>query len=121
MGPRRQARVKRNRGAPGPDGITLKEFEPWARIHWSTIRQQLMDGTYRPDPVRRKTIPKEGGGERQLGIPNVLDRLIQQAILQVLTPLFDPNFSDSSYGVRTWWGQLRKGDRPWEGSLRVCR
>ena len=93
-------RVKRNRGAPGPDGMTLRQFEPWARTNWPTIRQQLLDGTYRPAPVRRKSIQKEGGGERQLGIPNVLDRLIQQAIHQVLMPLFDPNFSESSYGFR---------------------
>ncbi len=93
-------RVKRNRGAPGPDGMTIKEFEPWARTNWKTVRKQLLDGTYRPDPVRRKTIPKEGGGERLLGIPNVLDRLIQQAILQVLTPIFDPGFSESSFGFR---------------------
>jgi RNA-directed DNA polymerase len=59
-------RVKRNRGAPGPDGITIKEFEPWVRTHWELVRQQLLDGTYRPGPVRRKTIRKEGGGERLL-------------------------------------------------------
>jgi len=92
--------VKRNRGAPGPDGMTIKQFSAWAREHWPSIRQQLLDGTYRPGPVRRKTIPKAGGGERWLGIPNVLDRLIQQAICQVLTPIFDPGFSDSSFGFR---------------------
>ena len=93
-------KVRRNRGAPGPDGITIKEFEPWVRANWELVRQQLLDGTYRPDPVRRKTIRKEGGGERLLGIPNVLDRLIQQATLQVLTPIFDPGFSESSFGFR---------------------
>jgi RNA-directed DNA polymerase len=92
--------VKRNRGAPGPDGLTIKQFEAWARENWPGVRQQLLEGTYRPSPVRRKTIPKEGGGERQLGIPNVLDRLIQQAICQVLTPIFDPGFSESSFGFR---------------------
>ena len=92
--------VKRNRGAPGPDGMTIKQFEPWARENWPPVRQQLLDGTYRPGPVRRKTIPKEGGGERFLGIPNVIDRLIQQAICQVLTPIFDPDFSESSFGFR---------------------
>lgn len=86
-------RVKRNRGAPGPDGMTIHEFESWCPEHWPVIRQQLLDGTYRPAPVRRKTIPKNGDGERRLGIPNVLDRLIQQAICQVLTPIFDPGFS----------------------------
>ena len=92
--------VKRNRGAPGADGMTIKQFESWASENWPAVRQQLLDGTYQPQPVRRKTIPKDGGGERQLGIPNVLDRLIQQAICQVLTPVFDPYFSDSSFGFR---------------------
>jgi len=64
-------RVRRNRGAPGPDGMTIKEFEPWAREHWPTIRRQLVDGTYQPMPVRRKIIQKENGGERLLGIPTV--------------------------------------------------
>lgn len=92
--------VRANRGAPGPDGITLAEFPDWLRPRWPAIRQQLLDGTYRPEPVRRKTIAKPDGGERLLGIPNVLDRLIQQAVLQVLTPVFDPTFSESSYGFR---------------------
>ena len=92
--------VRRNRGAPGPDGVTITEFEGWCDEHWRTVRQQLLDGTYRPSPVRRKTIPKDGGGERQLRIPNVLDRLIQQAISQVLTLIFDPGFSESSFGLR---------------------
>ena len=92
--------VKRNRGAPGPDGMTLREFESWAGTNWPAVRQQLLEGTYRPAPVRRRTISKDGGGERQLGIPNVLDRLIQQAICQVLTPVFDPGFSESSFGFR---------------------
>jgi RNA-directed DNA polymerase len=92
--------VRRNRGAPGPDGITLTEFPEWFRPQWAAIRQQLLDGTYEPSPVRRKTIDKPAGGQRQLGIPNVLDRLIQQAIQQVLTPVFDPGFSESSHGFR---------------------
>ena len=92
--------VKANRGAPGPDGITLSEFPAWFRLHWPTIRPALLDGTYRPSPVRRVTIDKPDGGKRQLGIPNVLDRLIQQAIVQVLTPIFDPGFSPSSHGFR---------------------
>jgi RNA-directed DNA polymerase len=93
-------RVKKNRGALGPDDMTIREFESWCPAHWSAIQQQLLDGTYRPAPVRRKTIPKDGGGERSLGIPNVLDRLIQQAIAQVLTPIFDPDFSELSFGFR---------------------
>ena len=93
--------VKGNRGAPGPDGMTIAEFEDWAHENWATVRQQLVEGTYQPQPVRRKTIPKPGGkGDRLLGIPNVLDRLIQQAIVQVLTPIFDPGFSESSFGFR---------------------
>ena len=92
--------VRANGGAPGPDGITLTAFPEWVRLQWEGIRQQLLAGTYRPEPVRRKTIDKPDGGQRQLGIPNVLDRVIQQAILQVLTPVFDPTFSDSSHGFR---------------------
>ena len=99
--------VRRNRGAPGPDGMTIKQFEAWSSENWSLVRQQLLDGTYRPAPVRRRPtlrvgarIPKPDGGERLLGIPNVIDRLIMQAICQVLTPIFDPEFSDSSFGYR---------------------
>ena len=92
--------VKANRGAPGPDGITIAKFPDWLQPRWSEIRQQLLDGTYRPGPVRRKIIDKPGGGQRLLGIPNVIERLIQQAIVQVLTPIFDPVFSESSFGFR---------------------
>ena len=93
-------KVKANRGAPGPDGITLKEFAQSFRDQWPSVRQQLRDGTYEPTPARRKSIPKPDGSERHLGIPNVQERLIQQAILQVLTPIFDPGFSESSFGFR---------------------
>lgn len=93
--------VKANQGAPGIDGILLEDFPAFARAHWPTVRQALLDGSYQPTPVRRVAIPKPGGrGERQLGIPTVLDRLIAQAIAQVLTPLFDPEFSASSFGFR---------------------
>lgn len=92
--------VRANRGAAGPDRMTLAEFPAWYRAHWPEVRQQLIDGTYWPEPVRRVTIDKPDGGQRQLGIPNVLDRLIQQAIVQVLTPVFDPGFSESSHGFR---------------------
>ncbi|MDP6719179.1 MAG: group II intron reverse transcriptase/maturase [Pirellulaceae bacterium] len=92
--------VKANRGAPGSDGITIAEFPDWFRPRWPGIQQQLLDGTYRPGPVRRKTIAKSDGGQRLLGIPNVMDRLLQQAIVQVLTPVFDPHFSESSFGFR---------------------
>jgi RNA-directed DNA polymerase len=93
-------RVKSNRGAPGSDGLTIEDFPAYAREHWPAIRQSLSDGRYQPQPVRRVTIPKPGGGERALGIPTVVDRVIQQAIAQVMTPIFDPEFSESSYGFR---------------------
>jgi RNA-directed DNA polymerase len=93
-------KVKANRGAPGPDGITLDEFFESFRSQWPLVRQQLLDGTYEPSPARRKSILKEDGSERHLGIPNVQERVIQQAILQILTPIFDPGFSESSFGFR---------------------
>jgi RNA-directed DNA polymerase len=94
-------RVKANRGGPGVDGMTLEEFPAFVRSHWPAIRQALLDGTYHPSPVRRKSIPKPGGrGARLLGIPTVTDRVICQAIQQVLTPIFDPGFSESSFGFR---------------------
>ena len=93
-------RVKANKGAPGSDGMTLEDFPTFARSHWSAVRQALLDGTYQPQPVRRVSIPKPKGGERWLGIPSVVDRVIQQAIGQVLTPIFDPGSSESSFGFR---------------------
>jgi RNA-directed DNA polymerase len=93
-------RVRANGGAPGVDGMTTDELVPWLREHWVQVRQALDAGTYRPSPVRRVVIPKPGGGERLLGVPTCLDRLIQQAIAQVLTPIFDPGFSGSSFGFR---------------------
>jgi len=93
-------RVKANRGAPGVDGMRIEDFPDYARQHWPGIRQALHDGHYDPQPVRRVTIPKPAGGERLLGIPSVVDRVIQQAIAQVLGSLFDPGFSDSSFGFR---------------------
>ncbi|WP_263970605.1 reverse transcriptase/maturase family protein [Leptolyngbya sp. KIOST-1] len=93
--------VKSNQGAPGIDGMVLDDFAAYARLHWGEIRQTLRDGRYRPAPVRRVVIPKPGGkGERLLGVPTVLDRVIQQAISQVLTPLFEPEFSEFSFGCR---------------------
>ena len=93
-------KVRSNHGAPGPDGITIDAFPDHCRAHWPAIQQQLLDGTYQPSPARRKSIPKPDGSERHLGIPNVMDRLIQQAVLQILTPIFDPGFSESSFGFR---------------------
>lgn len=93
-------RVKANRGAPGIDGVTIEDFPAHARAHWPTVRQQIRQGRYAPQAVRRVDIPKPGGGQRMLGIPTVMDRVIQQAIAQVLTPIFDPTFSESSFGFR---------------------
>jgi len=93
-------RVKANQGAPGVDRMTLEEAGIWLHTHGAALRQSLLDGTYQPLPLRRQAIPKPGGGERLLGIPAVLDRLVQQAIAQVLTPIFDPGFSASSFGFR---------------------
>lgn len=92
--------VKRNGGSPGIDGMTVDELPEYLKRNWPKIRRQLMSGTYVPRPVKRVEIPKPGGGIRQLGIPTVLDRFIQQAILQVLQQDWDASFSDSSYGFR---------------------
>ena len=92
--------VKRNKGAPGVDGMTVAELTPYLREHWPAIRAQLLDGTYRPQPVRRVEIPKPGGGVRALGIPTVLDRFIQQAVMQVLQAEWDRTFSEASFGFR---------------------
>lgn len=93
-------RVRSNKGAPGVDGMTVGALPAFLREHWKTIKAQLLDGTYRPQPVRRVEIPKSGGGTRKLGIPTVLDRLIQQAVQQVLQRQWDPSFSRHSYGFR---------------------
>ena len=92
--------MRANGGAAGVDGLTIKEFPAWLSDHWSAVKASLLDGSYRPAPVRRHEIPKRGGGKRPLGIPTVLDRVIQQAILQVVQPIFDPEFSESSFGFR---------------------
>lgn len=93
-------RVRENKGAAGIDGITLDNFPKHLKTHWPNMLEQLRQGRYKPQPVRCVPIPKPDGGTRELGIPTLTDRLIQQAILQVLTPLFDPTFSESSYGFR---------------------
>jgi len=92
--------VKRNQGAPGIDHMKTTELESHLRAHWEKIRTKLLAGTWVPSPVRRVEIPKPSGGTRMLGIPTVMDRLIQQMLLQVLTPIFDPMFSEHSYGFR---------------------
>jgi RNA-directed DNA polymerase len=93
-------RVRANKGAAGVDGLSIDETAELLCSEWPSIREQLLHGTYRPQPVRRVMIPKPDGGERELGIPTVTDRLIQQALLQVLQPLLDPTFSQHSYGFR---------------------
>ena len=94
-------RVRSNRGAPGVDGMTVEALSPYLKGEWPRIREELLGGTYVPSPVRQVTIPKpDGKGVRTLGIPTVLDRFIQQAVLQGITPVFDPHFSGSSFGFR---------------------
>lgn len=92
--------VRRNKGAPGVDGRTIDETASLLRNHYEEIKERLLNGTYQPNPVQRVEIPKPGGGVRKLGVPTVLDRMIQQAVYQVLSPLFEPGFSETSYGFR---------------------
>lgn len=93
-------RVVENKGAPGVDGVSVAEFKDWLKVHWPSVKQALLEGRYLPQSVRRVDIPKPSGGMRTLGVPTVLDRLIQQALHQVLQPLFEPTFSEGSYGFR---------------------
>jgi len=93
-------RVRQNKGSPGIDGMTVEDLPVYLATEWEAIRAQLLAGSYQPQPVKRQEIPKPGGGVRQLGIPTVLDRFIQQCLLQVLQPQFDPTFSEHSYGFR---------------------
>jgi len=116
--------VRANRGAPGVDGMTLEEFPAFVRSHWPTVRQALLDGSYQPSPVRRVSIPKPGNrGVRLLGIPTVVDRVIAQAIQQILTPIFDPGFSTSSFGFRpgrSAHGALRQVQRHLRDGHRIA-
>ncbi len=93
-------RVEQNAGAAGIDGMSTKELRPWLHSHWPEVRSKLDASTYRPQPVRRVMIPKPSGGLRMLGVPAAVDRLICQAIAQVLTPIFDPLFHPHSFGFR---------------------
>jgi RNA-directed DNA polymerase len=97
---RAYSRVKQNKGAPGVDGMSVKQLGGFLRAHWPVIKERLLEGSYKPKPVKRVAIPKTSGGLRPLGIPTVLDRLIQQALHQVLSPLLEPEFSESSFGFR---------------------
>lgn len=94
------SRVMKNRGAPGIDGMRCEDLKAWLKVNWLQVKRTLLDGTYRPQPVRRVDIPKPQGGVRTLGVPTVVDRLIQQALHQAMQPLFEPTFSASSYGFR---------------------
>jgi RNA-directed DNA polymerase len=94
------AQVKRNKGAAGADGMTVGDLSAYLEKHWPTIEAQLLEGTYQPQPVRRVEIPKASGGLRPLGIPTVLDRFIQQAVMQVLQAEWDETFSETSFGFR---------------------
>ena len=94
------AQVKRNKGGPGSDGMTVEDLLAYLQQHWATIGPALLDGTYPPQPVKRVEIPKPGGGVRLLGVPTVLDRFVQQAVLQVLQRHWDRTFSEHSYGFR---------------------
>src|SRR6266702_5337987 len=94
------ARVKSNKGSAGVDGMTVEQLPAYLKQHWVAIREQLLRGTYKPQPAKRVEIPKPDGGMRKLGIPTVLDRFIQQAVLQVLQSRWDPTFSEHSYGFR---------------------
>ena len=93
-------RVKANKGSPGIDGMKVGDLSGYLKQHWPTIREQLLKGTYRPQPVRRVEMPKPDGGVRKLSIPTVMDRLIQQAVMQVLQRRWDPTFSEHSHGFR---------------------
>lgn len=92
--------VRGNRGSAGIDGMTVEELPVYLKARWPEIREQLLTGQYEPQPIKRVEIPKPGGGVRKLGIPTVVDRFIQQAVLQVLQSRWDPTFSDHSYGFR---------------------
>ena len=92
-------RVRANKGAPGIDGMTVADFPAFARENWPRISKAIMEGRYRPAPVRRAWVPKPDGSKRPLGIPTVLDRVIQQAVAQALSPLFEVDFSENSHGL----------------------
>ena len=104
-------RVKANKGSPGMDGMTVQQLPGFLQQHWPALREQLLSGTYKPQPVRRVEIPKPDGGVRKLGIPTVLDRFVQQAALQVLQKRWDRTFSDHSYGFRPGRWPIRRWRR----------
>ena len=109
-------RVVGNQGAAGVDGLTVAEFKDWLTMHWPSVKAALLEGRYMPQAVRAVDIPKPQGGVRTLGIPTVLDRLIQQALLQILQPIFEPGFSESSYGYRPGRGAHNPRCKPRSGT-----
>jgi len=92
--------VRANKGAAGVDGMKIDHFLEWADLHWQQCRVQLLKGRYRPQPVKRVEIDKPDGGKRQFGMPTIIDRVIQQAITQILSPIIDPTFSQNNFGFR---------------------
>ena len=115
------ARVRKNKGSPGVDGMSVEDLPGYLREHWKRLRSELLEGTFQPQPIRRVEIPKPGGGKRQLGIPTVLDRFIQQALLQGLQPDIDPGFSAHSFGFRpgrSAHDAVRQAQRYVQGGLR---
>jgi len=112
-------RVEANAGAPGPDGMRIEDLRPFLHAHWPEVRARLLAGTYRPQPVRRVFIPKPGGKVRGLGVPTVLDRLIQQALLQVLTPVFDPTSPTEATAFAPAAPLIKRSERPRKPSQAV--
>ena len=115
-------KVKKNKGAPGIDGITVNQLKAHMEKYYQALKQKLKDGTYQPQPVKRVAIPKADGSKRYLGIPCVLDRVVQQAILQVIEPIIDPHFSDNSYGFRKGRSAhqaIKKAEEYYEEGYRV--
>jgi len=114
-------RVERNAGAAGIDGMSSKELRPWLKDHWLALRSMLDAGTYRPSPVRRVMIPKPSGGTRMLGVPTVVDRLICQALSQVLTAVFDPYFHPHSFGFGRGARLIKRSSGHASSSQKVTR
>ena len=118
------ARVKANRGSPGMDGMNVQQLPDFLKEHWLAIRKQLLSGTYKPQPVKRVEIPKPGGGVRKLGIPTLLDRFIQQAVMQVMQRSWDWTFSDYSYGFRPGRSAhqaVAQAQQYWTSVCALCR
>jgi retron-type reverse transcriptase len=112
-------RVVENKGAAGVDEMPVSELKDWLAVHWPSVKKALLEGRYLPQPVRRVDIPKPNGGVRTLGVPTVVDRLIQQALHQALQPLFEPTFSEGSYGFGRGAGRIKRCGRRKRTSAKV--